>query len=179
MKKALISFLISLLLCARAGAEYWDSADPRIPDCCHDRPGCQVLQTVMLGSFARFDPGDSLNVRVLSAALPRLTAVTEDDFAHFSASFGVETDVIKELYFIALANCLRSDIIVTPIADSIEEQNARTVLSLFLNPEKPDAEILMQAISESFTEEDAQTLSRHAGVSPEFIQYLITKDLPE
>ncbi|MDO4741186.1 MAG: hypothetical protein Q4A66_11000, partial [Eubacteriales bacterium] len=80
MKRILSLLLILLLALSPARAEYWTDLTDRPVVCCEDRPGCHVLQTVMMGSFAQFDPDDSLSVRVFSAALPRLLAVEEDDF---------------------------------------------------------------------------------------------------
>lgn len=162
-----------LFLTGFACAEYWDASVPQPAVCCDDRPGCQVLQTVMMGGFADFDPEDSLNVRVLSAALPRLTAVTEDDFSHFSVNFAVDIDTVEELYFIALGNCLRSDMIVTPLCDNMDEQNARTVLGLFLDPSGENAAEQMAAIRGNISEEVIMLLAENAAVPAGFVEYLL------
>lgn len=172
--KRMIALMIALfLLQGCACAEYWQGNEARSMVCCDNRPGCQVLQAVMMGSFARFDPEDSLNVRVFSAALPRLTAVSREDFAHFTEAFDLQTDRLREVYFIALGNCLRSDILVNPLADDMDEQNARTVLYLFLNPDSEDAQAQMQAIRENCTDEVMQMLAENAQVPVEFVEYLV------
>lgn len=175
MKICILILLIFSLFLPFAYCEYWDTDEQRMVVCCDDRPGCQVLQTVMMGSFADFDPEDRLNLRVFSAVLPRLTAVTEDDFTHFSKYFSVEKEVIKELYFIALANCLRSDLMVTPLADDMNQQNARTVLSLFLNPTGENAQQQIDAIVLNLTEEDIEVISKYASVPVDFVRYLFFK----
>lgn len=171
--KRIISLILLFLLPLCAHAEYWDNTAARPVVCCDDRPGCQVLQTVMMGSFAEFDPADSLNVRVLSAALPRLSAVAEDDFDHFVQYFDIEKDALKQFYCIALGNCLRADIIINPLVEDTNEQNARTVLGLFINPMAEDAAAQMQVIRASCTEEDLLLLAEYAGVPVEFVKHLL------
>ena len=178
MKKLLMLILLFLLpVCAHA--EYWDTTIERPVVCCDDRPGCQVLQAVMMGSFADFDPADSLNVRVLSAALPRLAAVEQDDFMHFTENFDVSIEALREAYYIALGNCFHSDLIVNPLVDDMDEQNARTVLGLFLNPIAEDAGEQMLAIRENCSEETILKLATHAKVPAEFVQNLLLKSEPE
>lgn len=176
MKTYLTLILIFICACGSACAEYWDEPNVKLVECCENRPGCHVLQTVMTGSFAQMDAENSLSVRVLSAALPRLAAVTEDDFRHFSEYFGVDIEVITYYYNIALANCLWADMIITPIADDIDEQNARTVLHLFIDPISENANEQMQAIRENCTPQMAQLLADSAHVPVGFVEYLL--DLP-
>lgn len=166
-----------LPICARA--EYWDNSAARPVVCCDDRPGCQVLQAVMMGSFADFDSADSLNVRVFSAAMPRLAAVEQDDFMHFTENFDVSIEALREAYYIALGNCFHSDLIVNPLVDDMDEQNARTVLGLFLNPIAEAAGEQMLAIRENCSEETILKLATHAKVPAEFVQHLLLKSEPE
>lgn len=173
MKRIATLMLVLFMLHGCAYAQYWDTSAHRPVVCCENRPGCQVLQAVMVGSFANFDAEDSLNLRVLSAALPRLTAITDEDFAHFSENFDEDPERVKELYYIALGNCLLSDIIVTPIAEDMDAQNARTVLNLFLAPKGRDAEEQMRTIRENCGPTDMLLLSEHAGVPLGFVEYLM------
>lgn len=173
MKKLLMLTLLFLLpVCAHA--EYWDHTVVRPVVCCDDRPGCQVLQAVMMGSFTDFDPADSLNVRVLSAALPRLTTVAEDDFAHFSDSYNVDETIIRQFYYIALGNCLWADITISPLAEDADEQNARTVLHLFLAPaEEKDSVEQREIIRANTTQQTLEVISEKAKVPVGFVEYLM------
>lgn len=173
MKKIVILIMLTFLFCGCVRAEYWDGAATRPVVCCDDRPGCQALQAVMMGSFASLDPEDSLSVRVFSAALPRLTTVTEDDFDHFVQYFDIGKDALKQFYYIALGNCLWADIIINPLVEDMNEQNARTVLNLFLNPVGEDAATQMQIIHDSCTEEALLILAENAGVPVGFVKHLL------
>lgn len=177
MRRFISLIVLFAFLCGSACAQYWESTFQRPVACCDDRPGCQVLQTVMMGSFAQFDPEDSLNVRVLSAALPRLAALTKDDFSHFCENFDVDREQLDELYFIALGNCLRSDIIVTPLTGDMDEQNARTVLKLFLVPPAGEYDVVQRKlIQENMTEEALCEIADNAGVPKQFVEYLLNEN---
>ena len=169
--------MLLLLIPACAHAEYWDTTVERRVVCCDDRPGCQVLQAVMMGSFADFDSADSLNVRVLSAALPRLAAVEEDDFSHFSDYYDVDEAIIREFYYIALGNCLWADSIISPLVEDTDEQNARTVLYLFLAPadEKNSVE-QRKIIRANTTQQTLEVISEKAKVPVGFVEYLMLNE---
>lgn len=175
MKKLWLSLALSmLLLFAPAQAEYWGDTVGRPIVCCEDRPGCQVLQTVMMGSFAEFSVDDSLSVRVLSAAFPRLKSVTEDDFAHFTEYFDVDPENLKHCYYIALGNCLWADAIVAPDLTDEAAENARKVLLLFLNPDgEENAAAQMAAIRSNLSEEAISILAENASVPADFVRYLL------
>ena len=61
----------------------------------------------------------------------------------------------------------------------MDEQNARTVLGLFLNPIAEDAGEQMLAIRENCSEETILKLATHAKVPAEFVQHLLLKSEPE
>ena len=82
----LLAALLALPWAALAEDEYWDAYDRPVV-CCEDRTGCEVLQMVMMGSFAALQPTDSLTVRVMSAALPALCDVTDADFSTSARNF--------------------------------------------------------------------------------------------
>lgn len=174
MKRFFAFWLLLTLSFGCAQAEYWDMNETRIVPCEEKSPGCQVLQAVMMGSFAEFDPLDSLNTRVYSAALPRLIAVAPADFEHFSRHFGVDEQAVRGLYYTALCNCFRSDIIVNPIVDTMEEQHARTVLELFLAPADAEAEAQRRAIRENCGAAEAALLAKESGLPVEFIRFLLS-----
>ena len=179
MKRIFLMILL-FLIPACAYAEYWDNTIERPVVCCDDRPGCQVLQAVMMGSFADFDPADSLNVRVLSAALPRLAAVETDDFAHFSDYYNVDEAIIRQFYYIALGNCLWADIIISPLVEDMDEQNARTVLYLFLAPaDKKDSVEQREIIRANTTQQTLEVISEKAKVPVGFVEYLLLSENEE
>ena len=111
----LLAALLALPWAAFAGDEYWDAYDRPVV-CCEDRTGCEVLQMVMMGSFAALQPTDSLTVRVMSAALPALCDVTDADFSHFCEEFSVDEGTVRRLYYVAIANCLWADMLISPDA---------------------------------------------------------------
>lgn len=174
MKKITALLMLLGLMLPWAQAEYWDAGNTQSVVFCNQTPGCQVLQAVMLGSFADFDPEDSLNTRVYSAALPRLIAVTKADFGHFSEHFGAEEETVRKLYYIALLNCFRSDVLINPIADTMDEQNARTVISLFMSPSDEATDAEKRAIRANCSETELKLLAENAGLPLEFVRYLIT-----
>ena len=90
----LLAALLALPWAALAEDEYWDAYDRPVV-CCEDRTGCEVLQMVMMGSFAALQPTDSLTVRVMSAALPALCDVTDADFSHFCEEFSVDEGTVR------------------------------------------------------------------------------------
>lgn len=175
MKKLVALALALALFCGAALAEYWTQSESR-PTCCDDRPGCLALQTVMLGTFDPFDPDDSLSVRVFSAALPRLTAVTQDDLSHFSESCGVELERLRECFYIALRNCLWADILLSPDQADVAAEQSRDVLLLFLNPEIEGAQEQMDAIRAHTGPEEIAILAESAGLPVDFVDALIQGD---
>lgn len=175
---ALLLLALTLSLPARpAPAEYWDDVAKRPVVCCDDRAGCQILQMVMMGSFVGFDPDDSLSVRVLSAALPRLCAITQEDIAHFIDEFDVPEEVIRRFHYIALGHGLWADIIASPTLDDARATDARRVLLVFLNPasEKNGLE-QMALIRLGITDELIETLAQAAALPVGFVEYLIYDD---
>ena len=129
----LLAALLALPWAALAEDEYWDAYDRPVV-CCEDRTGCEVLQMVMMGSFAALQPTDSLTVRVMSAALPALCDVTDADFSHFCEEFSVDEGTVRRLYYVAMANCLWADMRISPDAGGAAGA-ARRVLLLFLDPD--------------------------------------------
>lgn len=175
----LIAILLALLVLISAAAaaeqsKYWEAE--YAPVVCEDNnSGCLVLQMVMMGSFAEFDPNDNLNIRVLSAALPLLCDVTEDDFAHFCKEFGEDSENVKTLYYEALSNCLWADILLNP-ADGAEE-SARTVLLLFLNPDgtvNSDEQIAF--IREALDDDTIAMIADVSGLPEDFVRHLLLDD---
>lgn len=141
----LLAALLTLPWVALAEDEYWD-AYGRPVVCCEDRTGCEVLQMVMMGSFAALQPTDSLTVRVMSAALPALCDVTDADFSHFCEEFSVDEGTVRRLYYVAMANCLWADMLISSDAGGAAGA-ARRVLLLFLDPDSEEnAEEQMEII---------------------------------
>lgn len=162
-----------LLFAAAAHAEYWADDVQRALHCEQEHPGCEVLQMVMTGSFGRVDEGDKLSIRVMSAALAQLSAVSETDFEHFMSYADVDADVLRENYYIALGNCLLADILLDPGQEGQEEQ-VRRVLRLFLNPSAEwNAQLQMDVIRKQADQELIELMARTVALPPEFIAYVI------
>ena len=174
IRRWLLLLLLLMLFIPPAHAEYWDASEGRLLNCCDDRPGCQVLQTVMLGSFAAFDPADRVDVRIFSAALPRLCDVTEEDFAHFQQSFRVDENTLMLNYYTALGNCLWADIIISPTVHDTDEQNARTVLHLFLSSDgDTNAAAQQEIIRMNATSETIAVIANKARGPWKFVEYVL------
>ena len=174
MKKALILLLALLSALSPASAEYWEDVTDRPFVCCDDRGGCQVLQMVMTGSFDGFDISDSLSVRVFSAALTRLCAVSEEDVAHFIKEFGVDEAVARRNYNVALGHCLWADILTFPVLDDLRATDARRVLLLFLDPSsEPNGLEQMALIRASIDDALVNMLAEAASLPASFVEYLV------
>lgn len=177
MKRRLFAAILALtLLASCARAEYWSDITERPVVCCDGRTGCQLLQMVMMGTFADLNPHDGLETRVLSAVYPLLLEITEEEFAHFSDEFRVEPEVIRIAYYIALGNCLWADILT---AANVEESaaTARRILLLFLDPgNEKDARKQILTIRRALTPELIEQIADNAGLPKDFVEYVMTDD---
>ncbi|MDO4741114.1 MAG: hypothetical protein Q4A66_10635, partial [Eubacteriales bacterium] len=101
-------------------------------------------------------------------------------FPHFSEQYGVDEQQLLELYHIALGNCFWADIILSPHVKDADEQNARIVLLLFLEP--ADGEGVCSQREAIRAQADAQayeTIAEKAGVPLEFVLSLIAGEQQE
>lgn len=169
-------FALFLLLAPCASAQYWDEARSDEARCSEDRAGCQLLRMVMTGSFDCIDPSDSLNLRVLSAALAQLCLVQEADVAHFAQEENADEQVLTTNYYIALANCLWADILVGGAED--EQTGAvRRVLLLFLNPESEEnAWDQMYLIRSKLDDDLIHSMAEAAALPADFVSWLIESE---
>ena len=186
----LLAALLALPWAALAEDEYWD-AYGRPVVCCEDRTGCEVLQMVMMGSFAALQPTDSLTVRVMSAALPALCDVTDADFSHFCEEFSVDEGTVRRLYYVAMANCLWADMLISPdaggaagAARSMEMQNLTVgvlgtgrigkavIQNLSGFGSQENAEEQMEIIRAGMDETLIERMSAETGLPADFIAYL-------
>jgi len=174
MKRWLGVFLLLMVCGAQpAAADYWPHDNSHAVACKEKRPGCQILQMVMMGCFDYAEAPDSLDERVLSAVLPQLRAVEDTEFEHFCGEFSVEEDVIRGYYYKALANCLLSDIHQNPDPGG-DETLVRRVLGLFLDPDSEENSAQqMESIRSEMTDDLAERMAKELGVPTEFIGRLI------
>lgn len=157
--------------------EVWN-ADHMIA-CPEGRSGCMLLQTVMMGSFREFDPGDALTRRICSAIYPQLSAVTQDDLEHFCAEFNEDRQLVRELLYESLSNCLWAYILTEKAPDE-KTAAAWHVLLLFLDPSsEPDAETQMESIRNMLTEQTIGQITEAAGADLEFIRSLLIEESRE
>ena len=177
-----LPFLLTVLLCLAGSlhvyaahsdepaAEKWDSA--RTISCPDNRPGCLLLQSVMMGSLDSFDPEDSLVCRVYSAMYPQMCSVSEEDLTHFCAEFDEEKQFVQASYYRALANCLHA-MLLTQTAPDETTANAWRVLKLFLDPScEPDGPAQLTQILEQLDAPVIQILADAAGTDTAFIEWL-------
>ncbi len=176
MLKKILCLICALLLfsaAACAQSPYWPDDPSASTVCKENRLGCQLLQMIFYGHFSTPDLDDALNLRVLSAVLPLLCAAQESDFEHFCTEFGVEYDTAKHLYYIALGNCLRADILSSPVLDS-SVADARKVLLLFLDPQsETDGPAQIASIRKILTDESIQLIADTAALPFDFVRYLM------
>ena len=167
----LITALAILFLPSGWAKEYW-SASHEVR-CKSHLQSCQLLQTVMMGSFAQFDPEDVVQRRVFSSVLSKLCQITESDLEHLENEFQEDDATVREYYYVALANCLWAD--MTFDRSKANQLNAaqRTIL-LFLDPsDQTDAEAQKKAIQEGMTQEVLVRIANMLNVSEDFIVWLI------
>ena len=144
---------------------------------CRDhRPGCRLLQMVMMGSFDDADDTlDAVSRRVLASAWPRLCEVTEEDIIHFAGEFGEDEAMVHGRWYGAMAGCLRADI----LADSRPEARldaAQRVLLLFLDPDvSADAGAEQDQIRLELNDEALARLADAVGAPVDFVRWLITE----
>lgn len=175
-RKWALAALLVFLFAGGAKAEYWTEDTTHEVYCRAKHPGCEVLQMVMMGSFGGVDTSNMLNVRVMSAALAQLSAVTEADIEHFCASFGVEEAVLRTNYHIALGHCLLADIILDPGSDGAEAQ-VRRILKLFLDPQAEwNAQLQMDIIRKQSDEALIDMMAQTVALPEAFIRYVIGAD---
>lgn len=163
--------LALLLLCAPGRGEDW-TAEREI-HCREHRPGCRLLQMVMMGSFDAALPEDAVTQRVLASAYPRLAAVEEGDIRHFCGEFGEDGDAVRRRYYGALASCLRADI----AADALPEAQldpARRVLLLFLDPsDDPEDAALRAQIRAEMTDPALERIARAIDAPEAFVRWCV------
>ena len=135
-----------------------------------------VLQMVMMGSFAELDTGDNLQKRVMAAALMPLKQISDGDIRHFCEEFGEDEAQVRELYFLAVGNCLWADILLNPAEG--DEKAARTVMLLFIDPESMlDADGQMEQIRSALDDEVIATIAGAGDVPEDFVRYLLLGEI--
>ena len=167
--------ILALVLClpALSLAEYWPHDVSHAVSCKDNRSGCRILQMVMMGCFDYAETPDSLDERVLSAVLPQLKAIAEEDFQHFCAEFSVEEAVIRRHYNAAMANCLLSDIHLNPDPGG-EATLVRRVLHLFLDPSiEPDADMQIKQIRSEMTDALLKRMAEELEIPQSFVVHLL------
>lgn len=77
-------------------------------------------------------------------------------------------------YYAALGNCLWADIIISPLAEDADEQNARTVLHLFLASNgDASAAAQQEIIRRNATSETIAVIAEKGQVPVGFVEYVI------
>lgn len=166
-----IAALMILTLFPGLAEGYWDASHEI--RCREHRLNCRLLQTVLMGSFAAFDPEDAVSGRILSAAFPQLCQITDDDIRHFSEEFSEDEAAVRAHRNEALANCLWADI-VSDSAPAGHLSAAQRVLLLFLDPAgQPDAQRQMEVIRAAMTDAVRKRISDATGVPEDFILWLM------
>ena len=138
-------------------------------------PNIAYLSNIMNGAYDVAEL-DEATAAELAPELPYLSAISAGDIAEYAAANGMTVARVRNAYYRALANVLRAEIMINP---AVEEQykNAQTILSLFLEPAVTDsARTERAAIRSSLTEASAQAIASDAGLSSDFVQFLIMND---
>ncbi len=178
MKKSILAAALALLLLLSAAlADYWPAGHELV--CREGRIGCQILQMVMMGTFAEMDPDDRLCVRVYAASLPRLTTLTAEDKAHFMQEHGTAEDELTRCLHIAVGHCLWADILANPEGEGLtgETQAARQIALLFLAAaDTPQAVEERAIIRSGMTDGLAADLAALLGVDAAFLDRLFFTD---
>ncbi len=173
MKKRIILLLAALMLLAPVRADYWSVGHE--VKCKDGYVSCQVLQMVMMGSFAELDAADSLNVRVHAASLSRLNRLTDADKEHFMAEFCVQEAELTLCLHAAIGHCLWADILLDHSHEEMprEVQAARKVALLFLQPPKSPRDVEDRAIIRSeMTDDVLAEMARLLEVDAAFLEHI-------
>ena len=141
--------------------------------CPENRPGCLLLQSVMSGTFDRFDSSDPLCIRVYSAIYPDLCDLSQSDFVHFCEAFGEDPDLVRTRYYQALADCLHAWILSETASENTPEA-AEKVLLLFLDPASAeDAEEQMELIQAGLNDGVISLIAAETGAPEDMIRWLM------
>lgn len=166
---ALCLTVCMLLFTAPVSAAYWEDNAELKPHCTESNPACYVLQMVMMGGFDFFDPADPLTGRVLSAALPSLRSITEEDFAHFIGYFDVDEEMVYQYYYIALGNCLWAELRSAGRQATEEE---RLLLTLMEPAADEEAQAALAQLRAELSDEKQAAVAEAANVPLAFVNYL-------
>lgn len=162
-----LAMVLMLLLYPVALAGDW-SADREIR-CRDDLPGCQMLQMVMTGAFEATEPWEAVTERVLAAAWPRLTEITEADLDHFCDEFGEDIDVARACLNKAMAACLRAF-----IQQDVRQTPQRKVLALFLDgSESSEARKAREEIRRDMTGSVLSSIAEDIAASEAFVRWIL------
>lgn len=178
MKKRILAAALALLLLLSAAlADYWPEGHELA--CREGRIGCQILQMVMMGAFTEMDPDDRLCVRVYAASLPRLTALTAEDKAHFMQEHGVAEDELTRCLHIAVGHCLWAEILANQEGEGLtgDAQSARQIALLFLETADTPRAVEERAIIRSgMTDELTAELAKLLDVDAAFLDHIFFSD---
>ena len=176
MRKILLLTLLILSVALPAFADehhYWTAPEAHVLVCQEGLEGCKLLQMVMTGVFDSYDPEDTLNGRILAAALSKLCAVSDADFAHFLRYFTINEGTLRRCWYIALANCLWADIDLG-VDPGGTASAARRVLRLFLDPSsETDAAAQIAAIRSETDDAAIALIADPLALPHDFVRYLI------
>ncbi len=141
--------------------------------CREDRAACVLLQMAMAGEFHLFDHEDMLYLRVCSASLSRLCAITQEDIRHYQEEFDQEEEDVTDAWYRAISDCLWADILYRQDCGRHIRDSER-VLLLFLDPasEEGSGDQIRQ-IRERIGEDTITLIAEEVGVSPEYVSWLI------
>ncbi len=172
MRRKIMVCLAAMLLAVSTALAYWPKEQPL--HCQEKNVNCQLLQMVMQGRFTDLAPEDNLSIRVYAACLPRLMAITEEDFVHFREEFSEAADGLESCLQIAIGHCLWADILAQPEGETVRATAIRQVLLLFLKPPQNARDVEERAtIRSQMTEELLAEMVALTGVSPALLEHLL------
>ena len=138
-------------------------------------PNAAYLRKIMDGAYD-VATLDAETAAALALELPYLSAITAGDIAGYAAANQLTMARVRNAYYRALATVLHAEIITNPASEE-QYRSAQTILALFLDPANTDTAVTERAaIRSSLTEASAQTIADNAGLTADFVQFLIMNE---
>ncbi|MDO4741033.1 MAG: peptidoglycan-binding domain-containing protein, partial [Eubacteriales bacterium] len=139
------------------------------------KTNAEYLSEIMAGVYAN-SPADLETAAVMAVELPFLSEITNRDIASFSSANRHPVRMVRNAYYIALANVLRAEIMINPASEE-HYRNVQIILALFLeeNEEKIDYSA-RETIRSSMTPADAAVIAAEYNLPVDFVEFVVMDD---
>lgn len=132
------------------------------PEEAERRTADEQLDALMTGSFDASDEG----------AIAALAAISSQDIAAYASEHALPAGRVRNVWYKALADALNGRAGLETEAEA-QYKNARTILSLFLNPDDSAKEDQREEIRSQMNSEAVQCIAGQAGLPEAFVEFII------